>query len=1144
VVDVLPTGLSIADGSVTLGGANSANWTCSASSNVITCNSSTAIAAAGSSLFSFPVNVAANASGTLLNKAQVGGGGDPLSTPPASLNPAACTSTGNTPVYGCATDSDTTQAPALSLSKTDGVTVVTAGGTTTYSLTVSNSGNLTTSGQIRVVDVLPTGLSIADGGVTLGGANSANWTCSAASNVITCNSSTAIAAAGSSIFSFPVNVAANASGTLLNKAQVGGGGDPLSTPPASLTPSSCTSTGNTPVYGCATDSDTTQAAASISGFVYVDANNDGVKGAGEAVISGVTVNLTGTDSYGNPVSRTTTTDGTGLYSFAGLAPSNGSGYSITEVQPASNPDGRDTITTGNPGSATSSKPVSSGANDVIGSVVLTSGQTLTNYNYGELPPIGSIAGFVYADKNNNGTKDTGEPGIAGVTVTLTGTDADGHAVSLSTATDANGYYSFGSLMPSNGAGYTITEAQPIATYYTDGQTTVAAGNPGTATSGKPVSASGKDVISGVVLAGQNLTNYNYGEIAAQQAQLIPPWLTGTVYFDQSHHRDVQTGIGQAGWTVKLYDGNGKLMCVAVTDANGNYRFDNLYCDGKGLNAGLTDYTSTGFLGNSSSASGFSIKFFLDGVQPNIDTTVPPGSGTAQAGEITGLTLTNGEGLTNLNLPLDPSGVIYNAVTGKPIANAIVQIYDNGTGGLVSNTCLVGGTNTQTTTADGYYQFDLLQGGSCAAAGSTFTIKVTQPAGYLPTPSTLLPACSGALDVATAPPATLPIRDIPPNSANFLLNGAAAVAASPGACPATSGGVTAGTQATNQYYFQFTFAAGGSNVINNHIPLDPTAVPPIIVTKTTPSVNVARSDMVPYTITVKNTRAVALNGITITDQLPPGFKYRAGSATLDGVPSEPGVAGRVLTWPNQSFVASPAVGATKTLRMLLIVGSGVGDGIYTNCAWAVQTASTVSNQSCAAVRVVPDPTFDCPDVIGKVFDDKDANGYQDQGEPGIPNVRMATPRGLLVTSDAEGRFHVPCPEIPNPDRGSNFFMKLDDRTLPSGYRLTTENPRDVRLTRGKLVKLNFGATIHRVVRIELTDAAFVSGADALLPEWQQRIEALPRQLTDKPSLIRLAYPPGGDPDLTKKRIDSLKKQIEKRWQDLNCCYRLVIETEGE
>jgi hypothetical protein len=114
--------------------------------------------------------------------------------------------------------------------------------------------------------------------------------------------------------------------------------------------------------------------------------------------------------------------------------------------------------------------------------------------------------------------------------------------------------------------------------------------------------------------------------------------------------------------------------------------------------------------------------------------------------------------------------------------------------------------------------------------------------------------------------------------------------------------------------------------------------------------------------------------------------------------------------------------------------------------------------------------------------------------------------LLVTSDHDGRFHVACAAIPNADRGSNFVMKVDERTLPSGYRLTTENPRDVRVTRGKMVKLNFGATVHRVVRLELSGAAFTS-------ERQHRVAArLPRrpckscltQLAGRPSVLRIAY----------------------------------------
>ena len=39
---------------------------------------------------------------------------------------------------------------------------------------------------------------------------------------------------------------------------------------------------------------------------------------------------------------------------------------------------------------------------------------------------------------------------------------------------------------------------------------------------------------------------------------------------------------------------------------------------------------------------------------------------------------------------------------------------------------------------------------------------------------------------------------------------------------------------------------------------------------------------------------------IEDQIPPGFKYRVGSATLDGVRTEPVISGRQLTWPALTF----------------------------------------------------------------------------------------------------------------------------------------------------------------------------------------------------------------------------------------------------
>ena len=142
----------------------------------------------------------------------------------------------------------------LTLSKTNGVTTVTAGGTTTYTLTVTNNGNITSSGTMTMVDVLPTGMTIADGVVTETGAQAANWICTALSNVVTCTSTTAIASSGMSVFGFLVNVTTGATGSLVNKAQVGGGGDSTnSSAPTTTTVGQCA--GGTPLEGCATDTE-------------------------------------------------------------------------------------------------------------------------------------------------------------------------------------------------------------------------------------------------------------------------------------------------------------------------------------------------------------------------------------------------------------------------------------------------------------------------------------------------------------------------------------------------------------------------------------------------------------------------------------------------------------------------------------------------------------------------------------------------------------------------------------------------------------------------------------------------------------------------------------------------------------------------
>jgi uncharacterized repeat protein (TIGR01451 family) len=100
----------------------------------------------------------------------------------------------------------------LSLSKTH-VGNLALGQTTRYTLQVSNAGPSSASGTITVTDALPTGLTFVSGG-------NANWVCNAASQVVTCTSSSAITNGASSSFDLNLLVSASVTSNLVNTASV------------------------------------------------------------------------------------------------------------------------------------------------------------------------------------------------------------------------------------------------------------------------------------------------------------------------------------------------------------------------------------------------------------------------------------------------------------------------------------------------------------------------------------------------------------------------------------------------------------------------------------------------------------------------------------------------------------------------------------------------------------------------------------------------------------------------------------------------------------------------------------------------------------------------------------------------------------
>jgi len=80
------------------------------------------------------------------------------------------------------------------------------------------------------------------------------------------------------------------------------------------------------------------------------------------------------------------------------------------------------------------------------------------------------------------------------------------------------------------------------------------------------------------------------------------------------------------------------------------------------------------------------------------------------------------------------------------------------------------------------------------------------------------------------------------------------------------------------------------------------------------------------------------------------------------------------------------------------------------------------------------------------------------EVGIPGVRLASVTGLLVETDAYGRYSIPDVSAGETDIGSNFVLKVDPATLPQGAKFTTRNPYVLRILNHSLNKINFGVIV--------------------------------------------------------------------------------------
>lgn len=594
-------------------------------------------------------------------------------------------------------------------------------------------------------------------------------------------------------------------------------------------------------------------------------------------------------------------------------------------------------------------------------------------------------------------------------------------------------------------------------------------------------------------------------------------VSGQVWHDEDFDDVFDTAgpveLALAGWTVSLRR-NGALVQSVTTDAAGRYTMAGLSPNNLNGDTYALSFSGPGS-GPATASLGLASSVFTNGQQAITDLIVPSGSN-----------------LLDLNLPIDPNGVVYDSIARAPLAGVRLELVSITGGSAIPSTCFADPVQQgQVTRTDGYYKFDLDPSLAGCASASGYEIVMTAPGATSATgPSQVIPPTS----TAAAP------YDVPACPGD-------AIAAPAGFCEAQTSafhppsGVppTDPTTAYQSHLFLSAAALPGTGALfNNHLPIDPVLGTVIAITKTTPRRDVSRGDLVPYTITVRNDLAAPIADLTIEDAFPGGFRYVEGSARLDGVPTEPVRSDRLLTWANIGIAGAQ----TRTIVLLLAVGAGVTDGEYTNLARATSGGFLLSGEAAATVRVEPNPDFACTDVLGKVFDDRNRDGEQGSGERGLPGVRLVTARGLVATTDEHGRFHITCAVVPNEDRGSNFLLKLDDRSLPTGYRMSTRQHQVKRATRGKALRFAFGASVHRVIGLDLADGVFEPGTATMREQWTPRLDRVVEELAKEPSSLRLSYV--GDTEsgaLAEARIAAVKREVSQRF-GARSDDALAVETE--
>jgi uncharacterized repeat protein (TIGR01451 family) len=419
------------------------------------------------------------------------------------------------------------------------------------------------------------------------------------------------------------------------------------------------------------------ALGSLAGRVWVDRDGDGLEEAGEASRGAVTVRLLNAD--GTPTGRSTATAADGSYLFANLAEG---AYRVEFLAPSGF-----RLTLRDQGGDDSIDSDPSAATGITGAVLVAAAQVTRDVDAGLYKPA-SLGDRIWHDLNANGVQDAGEPGLAGLGVTLLG--AAGQALGTTT-TDTSGYYRFADLAPGL---YGIAVAAPAG--YEASPRDIGSND------AKDSDALASFVITPVaVYSGDVRTDLDAGLFRRAS-------LGDRIWLD-SNGNGIQDAneTGARGVTVRLLDAGGAVLATTATGTNGAYSFVNLLPGSYALQA---------------VAPAGSLLTARDIGADSADSDANPATGITQQ-----VTLTSGQAQTTLDAGLLRAASIGDRVWADRDGDGQQDGEEPGIAGVTIRLLDAGGAVIATTLTDnsGFYLFAALRPAS-------YRVEFATPAGHAPT----------------------------------------------------------------------------------------------------------------------------------------------------------------------------------------------------------------------------------------------------------------------------------------------------------------------------------------------------------------------------------------------------------------------------